>query len=161
MDMMEKQGFLNELQAAQDELEEKLAGLSDEELAERPAADAWSLRETLHHLTYWEQFMIGVVRRAVEANVTPQWIMGEAEAAQNARLLVEANERPPRDVLTAFHRSFEEVVTLVESLPEDVLTDPKRFAWMKGEPLWRYIANESFGEHREEHLGRLLHQYPG
>jgi hypothetical protein len=29
---------------------------------------------------------------------------------------------------------------------------------MNGEPLWRYIANESFGEHREEHLDSLLHQ---
>jgi hypothetical protein len=61
-------------------------------------------------------------------------------------------------VLAEFRRSSEEVAALVESLAEDVLIDPNRFAWMKGEALWRYIANESFGEHREEHLGHLLHE---
>jgi uncharacterized damage-inducible protein DinB len=158
MDTIGKQGFLNELRAAQDKLEERLAGLSDEQLTARPAPNDWSLREALHHLTYWEQYMLNVVRQAMEHNKAPQWVTNEEETAINAQILAEANERPPGEVLADFRRSSEEVEALVESLPEDVLVDPSRFVWMKGEPLWRYIANESFGEHREEHLGRLLYQ---
>jgi uncharacterized damage-inducible protein DinB len=152
MELRNKQEFLNRMQEAQDQLEAKLAGLSDEQLTQRPAPDAWSLRDTLQHLTYWEQYMLNIVRRAVEANEPPQWVTNEEETAINAQLLVEANQRPPQDVLADFRRSSQEVKALVESLPEDVLTDSNRFAWLKGQPLWTYIANESFGEHREEHL---------
>lgn len=156
MNVSDKPEFLNKMQAAQERLEERLAGLSDEQLTERPAPDAWSLREALQHLTYWEQYMLNVVRRAVEANESPQWVTNEEETAINAQILAEANERPLRDALADFRRSSQDVKALVESLPEDVLTDPNRFAWLKGQALWAYIANESFGEHREEHLHSFL-----
>jgi hypothetical protein len=113
------------------------------------------LRDALQHLTYWEQYMLNVVRRAVEEDKPSQWVTNEEETAINAQLLAEASERPPQDVLADFRRSFQDVKTLVESLPEDVLTEPDRFTWLKGQPLWTYIANESFGEHREEHLHQL------
>lgn len=152
MKTMNKQAFLNELRAAQEEVESRLAGLSEAQLTELPSPDAWSLRETLHHLTYWEQYMINIVRRAVEVGASPQWVTNEEETAINAQILTEANERPPHEIVDNFRRSTEEVIALVESLPEDLLADPNRFAWLNGKPLWTYIANESYGEHREEHL---------
>ncbi len=152
MKTMNKQAFLNELRAAQEEVESRLAGLSEAQLTERPSPDAWSLRETLHHLTYWEQYMINVVRQAMEAGAAPQWVTNEEETAINDQILSEANERPPQEIVDNFRRSAGEVRALVESLPEDLLTDPNHFAWLNGKPLWTYIANESYGEHREEHL---------
>lgn len=156
MNTMNKQKFLNELRAAQEEVERRLAGLREEQLTERPSPDAWSLRETLYHLTYWEQYMINVVRRAVEAGAAPQWVTNDEETAINAQILTEANEWPPQEMLDGFRRSSEEVIALVESIAEDVLMDPNRFAWLNGKPLWTYIANESYGEHREEHLQRRV-----
>jgi hypothetical protein len=156
MNTTNKQAFLKAMDAAQAQVEDRLSGLSEEQLAERPAPDAWSLRETLHHLTYWEQYMLNIVRRAVGAGESPQWVTNEEETALNAQILAEANERSARDVADNFRRSFQEVRALVESLPEEVLTDPGRFAWLNGQPLLAYIANESIGEHREEHLHHLL-----
>jgi hypothetical protein len=99
--------------------------------------------------------MLNVVRRAIERNETPQWVTNELETALNEQLLAEANERPPHEVLADFRRSAQEVVALVNALSEDMLTNPDHFEWLKGQPLWRYIANESYGEHREEHLHHL------
>ena len=150
---MNKSEFLDALRAERARLESKLASLSESQLTERPSPEAWSIKDNLAHLTYWEQYMLEKVKRAAEQGETPQWVTDEEETALNARIFEENKDRPLAEVLADVRRSFEQVVAQVQSLSEEELTDQASFAWMKNEPLWKYIEAEACGEHYHEHLG--------
>jgi hypothetical protein len=152
---MNKAKFLQTLRAERDTLEKKLAGLSQAQLIERRSPDEWSIKDNLAHLTFWEQSMLDKVRRAVAANETPQWVTDEEETRLNAQIFTDNRDRPLNDILADMRRSFGEVIAQVESLSETDLTDPNRFAWLKGDPLWKYIADEAYAEHYHEHLKQL------
>jgi len=153
---MNKTEFLKTLKAERARLEEELAVLSEARLIERPAPDAWSIKDNLAHLTFWEQYMLNNIRRAVNEAAAPEWMTDEEETLTNARVFTDNWDRPLADVLADMRRSLADVIAQVESLSEAYLTDPNRFAWREGVPLWTYIADEAYGEHYHEHLGQRL-----
>ena len=153
---MNKSEFLHTLQAERQRLEDKLAGLSEAQLTRHEAPEAWSIKDHLAHLTYWEQYMLDKIRRAVDQGETPQWVTDEEETNINARVYAENQGRPVKDVLAGMRRSLAQVVEQVQALSEEDLTDPNRFAWMKGVPLCKYIADEAYDEHYREHLKDLF-----
>jgi hypothetical protein len=148
---MNKAEFLAKLQAERAWIDQKLAGLTPAQLDTRPAPDAWSLKQTLAHLTFWEQFMLNNIRLWLETGETPTWMDDTEETSTNAQILEDSRNRPVEEVLAEMSGSLKEVVALIESLPENALTDPNHVPWANG-PLWTYIENESFGEHFQEHL---------
>lgn len=152
---MNKTEFLKTLKAERARLEEKLAALSEARLIERSAPDAWSIKDNLAHLTFWEQYMLNNIRRAVN-EAAPEWMTDEEETRTNAQVFTDNQDRPLADVLADMRRSLADVIAQVESLSEADLTDPNRFAWLKGAPLWTYVADETYGEHYHEHLGQRL-----
>lgn len=153
---MNKTEFLKTLKVERARLEEKLAALSEARLIERSAPDAWSIKDNLAHLTICEQYMLNNIRRVVNEAVAPEWMTDEEETLANARVFTDNKDRPLADVLADMRRSLADVIAQVESLSEADLTDPNRFAWLKGAALWTYIADETYDEHYHEHLGQRL-----
>ncbi|GAB4577889.1 MAG: hypothetical protein Fur0022_06210 [Anaerolineales bacterium] len=149
---MDKTTFLTTLKTERAHLDQKLTGLTTAQLDTSPAPGEWSLKQNLAHLTFWEQFMLNNIRRWLETGETPTWMDNDEETRTNAQILEDSQSRPAEDVLADMRRSLAEVIALVESLPENVLTDPHHVPWVNGRPLWTYIQNEAFGEHFEEHL---------
>jgi hypothetical protein len=135
----------------------QLSQMTEAELTARSAPEAWSIKDSLAHLVHWEQYMLERVRRAVDQGEAPQRMADEEEKrlienAENAEVFEDNKDRPLADILHAMRRSYEQIVAQVEALPESDLIDPRRFAWLNGDPLWKYIANESYAEHYHEHL---------
>lgn len=95
------------------------------------------------------------VKRSFLLKISP---LTDAERiARNARVFAANQDRPLADVLAEMQRSFVEVMVLVESISDPILTDPAHFrGWLNGMPLWQYILDETSGEHCEEHLGHLM-----
>ena len=153
---MTKIEFLDTLRAERARIEAALGKQTEAQLIYRAAPDQWSLKDTLAHLTYFEQYMLERVQRALLGE-TPRWVTDEEET-ENARVFERNKERPLVRVLADMHLSLADVLEQVESMSEADLTDPNRFAWMKGKPLWSYIANEAYGEHYHDHLQQLLEQ---
>jgi len=151
---MTKIEFLDTLRAERARIETALGKQTEAQLIHRAAPDQWSLKDTLAHLTYWEQYMLERVQRALLGE-TPRWVTDEEET-ENAHVFERNKERPLARVLADMRRSLADVLEQVESMSDPDLTDPNRFAWMKGKPLWSYIANEAYGEHYHDHLQQLL-----
>jgi hypothetical protein len=59
-------------------------------------------------------------------------------------------------VRAAFDRSFQHVLERVQALSEEQLTDPHRYDWLKGQPLWRRITRGPAYGHYQAHLADLL-----
>ena len=149
---MNKGQFLAKFRAERATLDDRLALLSDAQLTMPPAPGEWSVKEALAHVTFWEQSMLARVRRAVSTGETMPWVDNEEETRLNAQILEDSQRRSLIDVLGENRRSFQQVIALVESLPESDLIDSQRFDWLEGKPLWEYLADEAYGEHYEEHL---------
>jgi hypothetical protein len=148
---MTKADFINTLRVERAKLDSWLAALTPQHLTRQDSPEAWSIKDHLAHLTYWEQYMLQRVRQALLGEA-PKWVSDQEETEINARVFERNRSRPLANVLAAMHRSLADTLELVESLSEDDLTDPNRFTWMKGQPLWQYIANEGYAEHYQDHL---------
>lgn len=148
---MTKAEFLNNLRVERAKLDAALAGLTPRQMTRRPSPEAWSIKDHLAHLTYWEQYMLQRLRQALLGE-TPRWITNQEETDINAHIFEHNRSRPLASVLADMHRSFADILDFVEALSEDDLTNPRRFAWRKGRPLWKYIADEVYAEHVHDHL---------
>jgi hypothetical protein len=149
---MNKTEFLAFLKSERAQLDEKLAQLTEAQLSEPPGPDSWSIKQNLAHVTYWEQEMLKKVRAAVEKGESPQWVNQEDETRLNAQIAEASRERPAGEILAENRQSLRDVIVQVEAISETDLTDPNRFPWRDGQPLWQYIADEACGEHYHEHL---------
>jgi hypothetical protein len=149
---MTKSEFIQTYRDKRAELDAALSKLSEDELTRRDSADSWSIKDNLAHLTFWEQFMLNNVRQAVRHDIAPTWMNDVEETETNARILRDNWDRPLADLLAEMRQSLAETLAELETLSEDDLFNPNRFAWLRGKPLWTYIANEGYGEHYHEHL---------
>ena len=148
---MTKVEFINSLRVERAKLDSALAALTPRQLTQRASSGAWSVKDHLAHLTYWEQYMLQRIRQALLGEA-PKWISDEEETEINAQVFERNRSRSLVSILADRHRSFADILDLVESLSEDDLTNPRRFAWRKGQPLWQYIADEGYAEHYHDHL---------
>lgn len=154
---MNKAEFLRTVRTKRAHLEENLQFASEEQLVERTTLDGWSIKDGLAHLTFYEQHMLNQVRLALKDELKILPLTATERISRNARIFAANQDRPLADVLAEMQRSFSEVMALVESIPDPILTDPAHFrGWLNGMPLWQYIMDETSGEHYEEHLGHLM-----
>lgn len=151
---MTKAEFINTLRVERAKLDSTLAALTPRQLTRRVTPEAWSIKDHLAHLTYWEQYMLQRVRQALLGE-SPKWVSTEEETEINAQVFERNRSRSLALVLADMHRSLADTLELVESLSEADLTNPRRFAWMRRKPLYTYIANEGYGEHYHDHLKSL------
>jgi len=69
----------------------------------------------------------------------------------NAQFYRESKSRPLADILSELRISYARIVEMVQNTSEADLTDPERFTWMSGQPLWRLVAGDAYA-HYPEHI---------
>lgn len=128
-------------------LETLLAGFSDEELLQPGRFGAWSVKDMLAHITFWEQRLIAYVNGAKESLVQPDEDESVAIDRINAEALAANRDRPLAEVRAAFDDSYRQALALAESLSAEDLAD---------EVLYGLLAGDTF-EHYREHIEMLEH----
>ena len=124
-------------------LEALLATLSeDEQTRPNVTEEGWSVKDHLAHLTWWEQRVIRVLAGAPDPIAAiPGKI--ESEDAVNAYVFAANRARPLAEVRGAFDASYQEMLRLIEQVPDDMLA--RRYDWI----------NSNAAEHYGEHLRML------
>ena len=130
-----------------------LAPLSEVQLTEPGVSGDWSLKDILVHIATW-QGRAAQILEAAQRNEQPQLtppIKTEEEMDQFNNATFAANRsRPLAEVKQDFHTSYQQLLAATRALDEADLLDPGRFAWMKGNALWKTVEGDSFG-HYDEH----------
>ncbi len=123
-------------------LDELLAGLSEEEQIRPGVTGDWSVKDHLAHLTWWEQSVIRILAGAPDPIAA---IPGNAkdEDAINAYVFAQNRDRSLADVRTAFDVSYQQMLHLIASVPDDVFDT--RHDWISG----------NADSHYDEHLRML------
>ncbi|HET8905703.1 MAG TPA: DinB family protein [Ktedonobacterales bacterium] len=135
----------DQMRAEHARLEALLAGMSDEELVRPEAFGAWSVKDMLAHITFWEQRVIAYSDGAKESLVGPDEDEQAAVDRINAEVLAANREQPLAEVRADFERSYQQVLRLAESLSADDLAD---------DVLYSLFAGDTF-EHYREHIEML------
>jgi uncharacterized damage-inducible protein DinB len=124
--------------------------LGEAELSAPGATGTWSVKDVIAHITWFEREMVGVIQaRALVGselwNLPPD--------ARNAAIFVQNRDRSLADVLAEAERVYAELLAAIETLTDEELADPARFAGMPTDwQPWRVIAGNSFEHYRDHAL---------
>lgn len=86
----------------------------------------WSMKDMIAHLTGWNRKLVAnlLARQRGESEPPPPWPAHlQTDDAINVWLYESNHERPLRDVLDESQQVFQQLLTVVEELPEDVHID--------------------------------------
>lgn len=145
--------LLKALAASRAEVDDSLAGLTDEQMVEPGVLNHWTLKDVLAHLTAWEVELVTALGKLARGQ-TPKPV-GETDAetdALNAKWHTDYQARPLDRVLADYHRVRPQTIRQVERLTDADLT--AQLKWLKGGTLHDLILSETI-EHDTEHLPHI------
>jgi hypothetical protein len=127
-------------------LEQKIHGLTEVEMVYPGSMGEWSVKDILQHLVDWEQRWISWYEagKRGERVVTP-------ESGYNWRQMGELNEkyrqkfknRPLEDVMSDFHTSYQQILEVIEEIPEAEMLGLRVYSWTGKLPLIAWIAGNT------------------
>jgi hypothetical protein len=124
------------------------------ETMEQPTPGGLSPRGVLAHIAGWEARCTGWIeadrRGETPALPAPGRTWREMDAI-NAETIAAYADRSLPDLLAETARIYQAFVAAIDTLSDSDLTDPARFAWMKGRPILPLVVACAF-EHYEEHI---------
>ena len=126
-----KKALLESIQAERKRLDQTLSVLTEVQLIQPGVVGEWSIKDTLAHLTAWEQRLLQRVRGKPERGVelsTPNF---------NAQVFRENRNRTLVDVQAESQRSYSAVVRLAENLSD-----------LEVQQWWSAFAFNTYGHYR-------------
>ena len=146
-----------ELKKALEDTREELWGLikdiPEEDYLEPGVMDDWSLKDILAHLNRWEGLSVTLLwklkqgRRAERLDIRGQ----EAVDELNAEWYEEDEDRSLDLVLSDFKGLRRQTLRRLDEFNDEELNDPSAFDGLRDEPLWKWVAVDTF-EHEREHI---------
>jgi hypothetical protein len=118
-----KQQLLSRLDQAWAALKESYAGLPDQQLEEPGVVGDWSVKDSLAHVTTWEEEALKYLPVILEGRKPPRYkdLYGGIDAF-NAKMSEQKRSLPLADVLKQLDDTHERVVGYIGGAPDEALT---------------------------------------
>ena len=146
MRLKSKGELLESTFAERAKLEQKIAGLTPAELVYPGAMGEWSIKDILQHLVDWEQRWISWYEagKRGEDVVTPEpgynWRqMGKL----NEKYRLKYKDRLLNEVMADFHASYQQILSVIEKIPEEEMLRLNVYSWTGSLPLIAWIAGNT------------------
>ncbi|HEU4724952.1 MAG TPA: ClbS/DfsB family four-helix bundle protein [Candidatus Eisenbacteria bacterium] len=161
--MTRKQELIADLRTVYGDWERLLSAADAEQLAARRVTSKWTLKDAVAHVMAWQQISIARMQAAKAGGEPdmPAWLGGADPAYANehvhefnARIHAEHEAKPWLEVFREWREGFARFLELAETIPEDALIEPGRYAWLRGYSLADVLAGSC--EHHREHLDAAL-----
>jgi hypothetical protein len=149
-----KAQLLNEIRARHQKLEEKIASLPQEILLRPKTVSAWSVKDTIAHVTAWEKSLLSRYYDGLAGKPVKAGHARETLGAINRRIFEENLSRSLDDVMADFAATYQKILTTVESIPEEDMFARGKYAWTGEYRLLDYIWGNTAG-HYTEHLAAI------
>ncbi|HNP72770.1 MAG TPA: DinB family protein [Kouleothrix sp.] len=128
-----------------------IAGLSDADRDTPGTAERWSVKDTLAHITFWQQASIERLEAARDGRDPTMY--GDFQPV-NERVFEERRALPWAQVLADAEQAHTGLRNALHTLDAQQLTDPERFAWAQGQALASGVLGNGFW-HPIEHVARF------
>ena len=153
---MNKTELLEALEDERQEILEMLEALPDEMLLEPGVSGDWTIKDILNHLTFWEGQTVTLLFQASQGMPKPSTVHFGKEPvdALNQRWYEQGKQRPLETVWQDWLGVRKQMIRRVTAMSEKDLSDPNRYTWLKGKPLYEWVLNDSI-EHEAEHADEI------
>lgn len=152
---MTQDEILDALEDERENLLDAIDGLSDEQLTEPGVAEDWSIKDILHHLAMWEAEMVKLLWQAAQGEQpTTIHFRNQDIDTINAGWHAAGKDRPLDLVMGDFSGARKQTARRLDVFRDADLNDPQRYPWLRGAPLWSWIAEDSF-KHEAEHTEQI------
>jgi hypothetical protein len=139
----------------------RLAGLAEGQITAAPDDGGFSIKDTMAHLHAWQQISIARLEAALHHREPdyPAWLGGLYPDAEehletiNTGVYQTYRDWPWVDVHQVWRDGFRRLLELAEAMPEEILSEPGRYAWLEGYPLSAILLGSL--EHHQEHFDSL------
>ena len=127
-----------------------LAGLSDDEQSAEGEVEAWSPKDTVAHVAHWD--FITMSDLADPDNHEPS--RDEDFNKTNARIWERYKDWSWEEIEALIESTHEDLMKHLRRIKEEEISDPDRYEWTNGRPLWRSVAFTTF-YHALQHVAVL------
>src|SRR6184192_1740177 len=125
---MGKQQLLQRLEHAWETFQASYAGLSDAELMEPGVTGAWSVRDIIAHVTWWEEEALAHLPLVLAGGTPPRYSVTHGGIdAFNAKMTEQRKHWSLAQVLTQQDEVHRRLVALVQDAPDEQLSGDARF----------------------------------
>ena len=153
---MTKDEILDTLEDNRERLLDAIEGLSDQALLESGVVGDWSVKDLLAHISAWEAELVKLLWQARQGQQpTGIYFRGIPIDEINATWIEASKSRSYDRVMDDFISVRKQTIRQLEHFTDKDLSDPERYNWAKGHPLWEWITENSFG-HEAEHTAEIL-----
>lgn len=151
-----KEQLLEEIRTRHRRSEEKIASLPRGVLLVPKTVGAWSVKDTIAHVTAWEKMLLswyedGITGKQVRL---PDYSIKGMLGMINRKIFGENLARDTDDVMADFTATYQKIVSTIESIPEEDIFAPGRYTWTRGKRLLDFIWSNTAGHYRE-HLAAI------
>jgi tetratricopeptide (TPR) repeat protein len=143
--------IFNIVQLARDHEVALIDSLNEEERAATGTLKRWSFKDQVAHIAWWKQRNSQTFAAAASGQMPPEPI---EYLEANDQAFEEYRDKSWDEVLAFSQSAHEAFVRTAKALSNEDLTDPERFPWQEGRPLWRNIVGTGF-IHPTHHLASM------
>ena len=152
---MKKSELLNELQEEYEKWKALLDQIGPARMDLPGVTGHWSIKDIVAHLTGWRRRTVARLQTAQRGEPEPPspWPANlQTDDEINAWIYESNHERSVGEVLDESHQVFQQLLSAVEGLPDNVLMDVQQsLPWLEGNPLSAAVIFSHFhGEHEPD-----------
>ena len=152
---MKRKELLQKLSSTRMKMLATLEKIPEEQLLVPGVIGDWSIKDLLTHLTMWEAELVTMLWQIERGRKPSTAHFGPKSVDQlNDEWHQSTKDREYALVFSDYSGVRKQTERRVMAFSDEDLTNPKLFSWLKGKPLWNWIANDSF-EHEEEHHAEI------
>jgi hypothetical protein len=141
-----KDQLLKDIHTERRRLEKNLSNLNEEDMIQPGVTGTWSVKDILAHLVAWERLFIDWYHTGIQGSSSATAPVGMCQSAIDAlnQQIYEKNQwRTLDDIFAEFHASYQQIVTIIEGIPEGDMFVHGRFNWTGNFTLVDYIAGNT------------------
>jgi hypothetical protein len=154
---MDKSHVLEEIQTGRSEFDALLARLSDGQMLDAALDGGRSVKDILSHIAVWERRCVGWIETTIRGEIPERpepGVTWDQIDDLNERDFLRTRDYTLSEARDDYRRSYQQLLDLVKSMPEEDFGEAHRFSWWEGEPISTVIASNSF-EHYREHAEQI------
>ncbi len=146
--MTVKERLIELLRESRQNYTQFIAQLTDAERAAIGTPEQWSAKDNMAHIISWIERQNIRMAAARDVEEPPNF---DDFQFLNERTFEERKDWSWAEVATRFDHALDMLIANVKEFSENDLTDPQRYPWLQGRPLWRSIFGNGYA-HPLEHF---------
>jgi hypothetical protein len=151
-EMIQKNAFLELIHTSRHELDSLLAGFTHQQLEVPGVLGNWSIKDLISHIAWYEAEMVTMLKEH-SLDGSKWWEL--SLEARNSAIFESTWNEPLETVLDGETRVYQSLVSLLVTIDEEDLNDPKAFAGMPSDwQPWNVIGSNTY-EHYQDHCNQM------